>query len=683
MTIVAEISFAASVSVPVKIISGDKAMRATFSPDDIDSTGNRTISVILVDTFDDPVVNATVSFIITPPTGSFNSFTVNQTGTNNYTLNYTFGGLGYYNISISITRDGFPGISVFKRVYAGLVELSGFSNDESVYQGTVAYFKLTARNVGNVSSQIIPAIKIFNSGGTLVFSREGFATTIQGNTTLSLLQYNTLVFNVGSTAAGNYITVSYITFTDRNNNTFATPNRTSTLTILTPPSSASSTTATDTSTSASLTTQTKANVIVSTSVIVQTLSAEKPNIVKISNENVGIKEISLDVKNAASNVEIKVTKSDQQPASVEKKVEGKVYQYLEVKYEGLKEDNIRGAKVKFEVAKKWVQDNSLQKNNVVLKRYSGDQWSVMRTRLVSESASAITYEAELTGLSVFAIGEDTTQSEFLQFISMPILVEVSPGEQRAESIGVFNPADEAVNDIAVSVEGIPPEWFSVSNPSFSVEGKQSNYLAIVINIPPNAIPGNYQTKIRFQNADFTRDFIFMLRVSSLEQSEQLDFVITKSAEIKELEGETSFVIKVRNKETPATSLSVVEKIDKSIASSVDEIVFSQKPSRIIQPDPIVEFTFLNMLPFEQRNVTYSVKKIVNTTAPFVYSSIEQVITIEKIPELPSEQQSTYIQTIIILAGSVVVTFIIMYLRSRSKTRKEVKEIEKIIVKTES
>lgn len=143
----------------------------------------------------------------------------------------------------------------------------------------------------------------------------------------------------------------------------------------------------------------------SKTLIVDSFVPDKPNVVKLTSENIGFKEISVDIASKVNAVEIKVVKTDSAPAEVTKAVEGKVYQYIEIKHDKLTDNNIKSAKVKFTITKKWTADNGVSKANVVLKRFKDGSWTDMKTTLSSESSAEITYEAELPGLSVFAIGE--------------------------------------------------------------------------------------------------------------------------------------------------------------------------------------------------------------------------------------------------------------------------------------
>lgn len=190
----------------------------------------------------------------------------------------------------------------------------------------------------------------------------------------------------------------------------------------------------------------------SKTLIIDAFTSDKPNVVKLTSETIGFKEISVDVNNKANSVEIKVTKTDAAPATVTKSVEGKVYQYIEIKHDKLADSNIKSAKVKFTVTKKWFNDNLVSRSNVVLKRYSNGEWSDMPTTFVSEDTAEVTFEAELPGLSVFAIGE-----------------KVATVEQQPAPEPVAEPQQQPVQGEEPPVKPLVPEQTSYQAPAYSIE----------------------------------------------------------------------------------------------------------------------------------------------------------------------------------------------------------------------
>ncbi|UCG94950.1 MAG: PGF-pre-PGF domain-containing protein, partial [archaeon] len=142
-------------------------------------------------------------------------------------------------------------------------------------------------------------------------------------------------------------------------------------------------------------------------------------IMKITDKEIGFKQIQVSVKNQANNVRITVTKLAGQPASVVHEVSGKVYRYMEINTENLDDDNVDSAKLRFEVAKEWISENNIDPYTVVLNRYQNG-WTRLRTRLISQDSNSYTYEADSPGFSVFAVtGEVLARAEEPESVEVP------------------------------------------------------------------------------------------------------------------------------------------------------------------------------------------------------------------------------------------------------------------------
>ena len=126
-------------------------------------------------------------------------------------------------------------------------------------------------------------------------------------------------------------------------------------------------------------------------------------IMKITNPEIGFKQINITVKNQANNVRITVTKLDDKPASVVHEIVGKVYKYMEITAEKINETHIDKVKIQFEVNKTWINDNNIDPDTVALNRYRVNAWEKLQTRKTSEDNEYAYYEADASGFSTFAI----------------------------------------------------------------------------------------------------------------------------------------------------------------------------------------------------------------------------------------------------------------------------------------
>jgi PGF-pre-PGF domain-containing protein len=123
-------------------------------------------------------------------------------------------------------------------------------------------------------------------------------------------------------------------------------------------------------------------------------------------KELGIKEISISVKNEAQDVKITVIKYDGKPAQVAKEKSGKIYKYLQIKTTNLEEDLDKG-KVTIKVEKSWLNDNSIHTEDVAMFKFNEDseEWDQLDTSFVDSDSSYSYYDVELESFSYFAISE--------------------------------------------------------------------------------------------------------------------------------------------------------------------------------------------------------------------------------------------------------------------------------------
>lgn len=126
------------------------------------------------------------------------------------------------------------------------------------------------------------------------------------------------------------------------------------------------------------------------------------NAAKITNSNIPVIEVKLDVTEAASNVKVSVQSLSATPSGTVAPEE-KVYRYLEIKKENLDDAKLKSAKISFFVTKAWLAENGLDSSDVELKRYT-TQWVSLPTIVKTSDATKVYFEAETPGFSVFAIG---------------------------------------------------------------------------------------------------------------------------------------------------------------------------------------------------------------------------------------------------------------------------------------
>ena len=135
-------------------------------------------------------------------------------------------------------------------------------------------------------------------------------------------------------------------------------------------------------------------------------------IMKDFDEEIGIKQIQIEVNNEAQDVKITVTKHDGKPAEVSVEKTGKVYQYLQIGAENL-ENTLDKATVEFRAEKSWATSVELGKNDIAVFRYNetASRWDELTTTSTGEDATYYYYDVELDEFSYFAISEKSVVTE--------------------------------------------------------------------------------------------------------------------------------------------------------------------------------------------------------------------------------------------------------------------------------
>jgi len=122
------------------------------------------------------------------------------------------------------------------------------------------------------------------------------------------------------------------------------------------------------------------------------------------NEDIGIKEIRIEVTSTASNAKIEVRKYSEKPTQVSVEATGTIYKYIEIEPTNL-EDKLEKAIVTIQVEKSWTSNNSLEKENVQMFKFdnSSSSWNELTINFTNEDETYYFYETELNSFSFFAI----------------------------------------------------------------------------------------------------------------------------------------------------------------------------------------------------------------------------------------------------------------------------------------
>jgi PGF-pre-PGF domain-containing protein len=150
------------------------------------------------------------------------------------------------------------------------------------------------------------------------------------------------------------------------------------------------------------------------------IQANEIGVFNYVNPELDVTNISINTSNLVSNARVAAAKLDVLPSDVSEVPPGIVNRYLAVET-SINESNIAKAKIKFKIEKSWITIKDADSDLISLYRYDS-QWERLPTTKISEDASYFYYEAESSGLSVFAI----STRERVVVVERPIGVGAAP-----------------------------------------------------------------------------------------------------------------------------------------------------------------------------------------------------------------------------------------------------------------
>ena len=136
-----------------------------------------------------------------------------------------------------------------------------------------------------------------------------------------------------------------------------------------------------------------------------TLQKDKFVDIKIEDSSMPVEIIKIMSNKTNSSIKLEVSSLNTIPSTI-KKISKKVYKYIKVIKYLLPDKNLKQAKIRFKVSKKWMSDNSATRDDIVLFRYHNNQWNKLNTVYVNDDANYYYFEATTPGFSYFAIGVD-------------------------------------------------------------------------------------------------------------------------------------------------------------------------------------------------------------------------------------------------------------------------------------
>jgi PGF-pre-PGF domain-containing protein len=128
------------------------------------------------------------------------------------------------------------------------------------------------------------------------------------------------------------------------------------------------------------------------------LLANGTRIINVTHSQIPLYGIALTTNANVSDARLKIILISNPPLAQAETV----YKYFQIDHETINDSIISGVKLQFKVSKSWLNENKIEKNQVVLYRYING-WNMLTTAVLKEDADSVYYESSSPGLSVFAI----------------------------------------------------------------------------------------------------------------------------------------------------------------------------------------------------------------------------------------------------------------------------------------
>jgi len=122
----------------------------------------------------------------------------------------------------------------------------------------------------------------------------------------------------------------------------------------------------------------------------------------ISNEDIPVRGVSIDMKNTVTQPSLTVESLKSNPVSTP--ASSSVYKYIEIKPNNIADTDASKITINFEVPKSWLKDNKIGEDSIALFRYSVGKWNVLSTTKTGSDANSIYYQSTSPGFSTYAIG---------------------------------------------------------------------------------------------------------------------------------------------------------------------------------------------------------------------------------------------------------------------------------------
>lgn len=132
------------------------------------------------------------------------------------------------------------------------------------------------------------------------------------------------------------------------------------------------------------------------------VTPEEPASFIIKNSDIPVSKVLLEPVEEVKDLKLIVKQIIDEPSEASK-LSGEVYKFFSIGAEGITTTKISKATIDFEIKKKWLDEKSISKEDIVLKKYAGSDWEELSTEFLKQKDEKYYFSSITSGFSIFAI----------------------------------------------------------------------------------------------------------------------------------------------------------------------------------------------------------------------------------------------------------------------------------------
>ncbi|MFA6035562.1 MAG: hypothetical protein WC759_01235 [Candidatus Micrarchaeia archaeon] len=224
----------------------------------------------------------------------------------------------------------------------------------------------------------------------------------------------------------------------------------------------------------------------------------------------------------------------------------------------------------------------------------------------------------------------------VDFVKFPVLKEVVAGQSGIQGMAFVN-RRAAEQEVVIDVQGMSPDWISVSDKETKVLPGETRNMDIALSIPADAPVGDYLVRVDAKAAknaaDFSSDFM-VVRVKN-PGTERPTPIVLRTVEVDRVSAKTTVSLSLRN---PTQKNIDRILLDDTLPSELGayNVQFRDKPGGITQVDgkKVLSWEVPELLSNEEMKLGYSLSGVLGEYSPYV-NKYDYQIEIAKRTDLAS------------------------------------------------